>query len=274
MKKLLVTVALAIIALPSFAAIQYEFTTKSTSEDAIVPSTDLSGRATIDGERSRVDFLSGNTYPPGTYVISTDGSRRLTFVDPSKRWYTEINTSGIATALAASNITVENFQSNVEHLSDSRAVAGIETDHYRISMSYDITVVRKAMPLKQHVSTEIDLWTTLQFGVVHQSFLTGGFRTGNPQLDKIIETESTKVQGFPMRQVVTIKTNYELPVRSNLKTPTTRTITRETWVTAIREVKADPVLFTYPATYRRADQPELPRAASQTLTFEPAEGEK
>ena len=272
MKRLLVTVALAIFALPSFAAIQYEFTVKSTSDDAIVPATDLSGRATVDGDRSRVDFLGGNMYPPGTYVLTSEASRRLTFVDPSKQWYTEVNTSGIATAIGASNITVENFQSNVEQLGDHRTIAGVEADHYRITMSYDITVVKSSMPLKQHVRTEIDTWNTLKFGLVHQSFLTGGFKTGNAQLDKIIETEATKVQGFPLRQTVTIKTSYDLPVRSNLNKPTQRTITRETWVSAIRELKTNPAAFVLPANYRRADTPDLPKAAADTLNFEPAGG--
>ena len=62
------------IAVPSFAAIQYEFMLKNTSDDAAKPSSDLTGRATIDGFRSRVEFLSGNLYPPGTYVVSTDAS--------------------------------------------------------------------------------------------------------------------------------------------------------------------------------------------------------
>jgi hypothetical protein len=68
MKRLLVTLALASIAVPSFAAIQYEFMLKNTSDDAAKPSSDMTGRATIDGFRSRVEFLSGNLYPPNTYV--------------------------------------------------------------------------------------------------------------------------------------------------------------------------------------------------------------
>lgn len=272
MKRLLVAVALVTIALPGFAAVQYEFTAKTTTQDSVLPSTDLSGRVTVDGVRSRVEFLSGNTYPPGTYMVSNDGSRRLYFVDPTKQWYTEVNTSGLATALAASNISIANFKSNVEQLSDGRTIAGVDTDHYRITMSYDITVMKKAMSLKQQVRTEIDLWTTLKFGIVHQSILNTGFKTGNAELDKVIEAETTKVQGFPMRQTVTIRTSYDLPVKSNLNTPTTRTITRETWVTSIRETNADPAIFTFPSTYRRADQPEVPRAAAETLTFEPADG--
>ena len=93
---------------------------KNTSDDAASPSSDLTGRATVDGFRSRVEFLSGNLYPPNTYVVSTDATGRLYFVDPGKKWFTEINTAGIATALGASNIKIGNLKSKVETLPDQR----------------------------------------------------------------------------------------------------------------------------------------------------------
>lgn len=277
MKRLLVTVALALLAVPSFAAIQYEFTQKNITGDAIQPATDLTARATIDGARSRVEFLAGNLYPPGTYVISTDGFRRLYFVDPQKKWYTEVDTSSITASLGSGSITIENFKSDVKKLDDSQVIAGVPTQHYRISMSYDITLMMKMIPLKQHVQTDIDSWTTMQFGTVGSSFLGNTTtRTGNPQLDELIATETTKVPGFPLRHQVSIKTNYDAPSRTNLQRPTSKSITRETWVTSIRETNAAPALFTFPATYRRADQPEVQQTGppTQTLTFEPAGGTK
>jgi hypothetical protein len=59
-------------------------------------------------------------------------------------------------------------------------------------------------------------------------------------------------------------------VKSKLEVPTTKTLTRETWVTSIRAVETSGMTFTVPATYRRADQPDLPRTAAKVLTFEPA----
>lgn len=270
MKTLLLTAALALISFPAFAAIQYEFMQKNNTGDIVTPTTDLTARAIIDGQRSRVEFISGNLYPPGTYVISTDGSRRLLFVDPDKKWYTEVNTSGIATALAASNIKVENFKQEVERFPERQKIAGIDAERRRVTMSYDMTVMIREMPLRQHVRTEIDTWTTTQFGVVHQGFFSGGLRTGNADVDRVLEAELGSANGFPLRQVVTIRTNYELPHRSNLQTPTTRTITRETWVTSISETKTNPAQFMVPPTYRRADQPELPKQGPQVLTFEDA----
>lgn len=270
MKRLLVTLALALIAVPSYAAIQYEFMLKNTSDDAAKPSSDMTGRATIDGFRSRVEFLSGTLYPPNTYVISTDSTGRLYFVDPGKQWFTEINTAGIATALGASGIKIENVKSTVETLPDRGRIAGIETDHYRLTISYDITVAMKNIPVKQHVQTEIDSWTTMKFGDVPQSFLTRGSRTGNAELDRLLDNQTAKISGFPLRQLVTTRTKYDMPARSKLERPSSRTMTRETWVTKIQEITTEASQFTIPVSYRRADQPELPRSATQTLTFDPS----
>jgi hypothetical protein len=273
MKRLLVTLALALVTSPSFAAIQYEFSQKNTSDDEVQPMTELTARAIVDGPRSRVEFLAGNLYPPGTYMIATEGARRLFFIDPVKEWYSEVNTAGAATALAASNIKIENFKSNVQTLPDMQKIAGIDTQHRRVTMSYDMTLTLKDIPLKQHIRTEIDSWTTDRFGTIDQSFLSTGFRTGNPDIDQIIDAETSQVEGFPLRQVVTIRTSYNLPIKSNLKTPTTRTITRETWVTKIAETtQASPSLFIVPATYRPSAQPAAPESTTQVLTFDPPAG--
>ena len=271
MKRLLVTLALALVTSPSFAAIQYEFTQKNTTDDEIQPTTEVTARAIVDGPRSRVEFMEGNLYPPGTYMIATEGARRLFFVDPVKEWYSEVNTAGAATALAASNIKIENFKTSVQTLPDTAKIAGIDAQHRRVSMSYDMTLTLKDIPLKQHIRTEIDSWTTDRFGTIDQGFLSTGFRTGNPDIDQIIAAE-TAVEGFPLRQVVTIRTSYDLPIKSNLKTPTTRTITRETWVTKIGETQAQASMFVIPATYKPAAQPAAPDTTTQVLTFDPPAG--
>ncbi|MDP9193291.1 MAG: hypothetical protein M3P06_16460 [Acidobacteriota bacterium] len=268
MKRLLVTLVLASIAVPSFAAIQYDFMLKNTSDDAAKQSSDMTGRATIDGFRSRIEFISGNLYPPNTYVLSTDSTGRLYFVDPAKQWFTEINTAGIATALGSSSIKISNLKSKTETLADRSQIAGVATDHSRLTLTYDITVTMRSIPITQHVETEIDSWTTKKFGDVPQSFLSLNNRTGNAELDKLLETENAKIGGFPLRQIVTTRTRYDMPARTKLSRPSSRTMTRETWVTKIQETKTEPLQFTIPITYRRADQPLLPRSTTETLTFD------
>ncbi len=271
MRRLAVAVVLALLAVPAFSAIQYEFTQRNTSDDSVSPASDLTARATIDGQSSRIDFIGGTLYPPGTYVISTDGSHRLYFVDPAKQWYTEFNASSVATSLGASTIRIENRKSEFEALTDKAVIAGIEADHYRLTISYDISVNTKGgLPLKQNVRTEIESWTTTRFGDILAGAASTITHTGNAELDQLLNTETARLKGFPLRQIVTTKTTLNLPpVRSELKVPQTRTIVRETWVTKVSDVAAQPGLYSIPASYRRADTPDAPKAATEVLAFDP-----
>lgn len=263
MKRLLVVVALALVAASASAAIQYEFTQKNSTGATVDPVTDLTARAVVDGERSRIDFLAGSQYPPGTYVISTDGSRRLTFVDPEHEWYTEYNSAGVATTLASSNIRIANFKSNFETRADRPIIAGIPTEHSRITMTYDISVTVKSIPLTQRVRTEIDTWSTNRFPASTASSFLTSLRTGNVDIDRLLDTESMKLTGFPLRQTVTTRTIADLPPsRSQISTPTEKTMVREMWVTSIREVAPDASLFLVPSKYRRADMPQNQKAAT------------
>ncbi len=272
MKKnvLVMGVVLALVAVPAFAAIEYEFSQKTTTEDPLVPTTDLTAKAIVDGVRTRVEFRTGTLYPPGTYAVSND-PRQVFFVDPMNKSYTEINTAGATTSLAASSIRIENFKSNLDQMKDKPVIAGIPTDHYRLEISYDITVRMGSIPLKRHVTTTIDSWNTNRFGEMAQDFISGNrsYVTGNEQLDKLMA--STRLPGFPMRQTITTKTQHDLPKvkGSQIEVPQVRTAVREMWVNSIREIPATGVLFTVPAAYAKANMPDAPRAATKTLTFDP-----
>jgi hypothetical protein len=270
MKRILYALLLALAAVPSFAALQYEYVQKSINEDSVVASSDLTARATLDGARARVDFIDGNLYPPGTYVISTDGAR-LFFVDPTKKWYTEFNAAGAVSAIGATNIKLENIRTDVQKMNDRPMVAGIETEHYQLTMSYDVIVTMRAVPLKQSVQTVIDTWVTNRFGNVTQhAALGGGFRTGNAQVDQLLDHETTKVPGFALRQTVTIRTTaHTRAVRSQLQVNPTRTMSREMRVLSINEVVPAPSLFTIPANFTRANTGEMPKVATDTLSFQP-----
>src|SRR3954451_7692178 len=98
MKKNLPLVALFLLVVTASsarAAIQYEFRQTTSSDLDTIPSTDCAGRAIIDGDRSRIEFVTGNAYPSGTYLIATNGSRMMTFVDPSKKTFVEINAASV-----------------------------------------------------------------------------------------------------------------------------------------------------------------------------------
>ncbi|HSP13886.1 MAG TPA: hypothetical protein VLV78_03930 [Thermoanaerobaculia bacterium] len=271
MKKIVmgVVVILLVTGDAAFAAIQYEFFQTSRSDASDLPPSDFNAKALIDGQRSRVEFLSGNAYPPGTYVISTDGSRRLLFVDPTQKSYTEVNTMGIANSIGSSSIVINNLVSNVTKLDDGRVIAGIPTDHYRLTITYEITVNYRNMPLKQSVRTTIDKWTTVRFGDAIESALQSTAQTGNSKIDELIAAETTKIKGFPLKQTIQIVTINQSgnPLGSKLKLPASRTQTREITIVSIAESAADDSMFRIPAGYRKVDfNEQMSKSQTQVLS--------
>ncbi|HVS29990.1 MAG TPA: hypothetical protein VMS98_00920 [Thermoanaerobaculia bacterium] len=275
MKMLVVGVALTLVACPAFAAIEYEFVQTNRMPNSATPTSDFSAKAVIDGTRSRVDFRSGNAFPPGTYVLSTDGARRLRFVDPKQKAYTEMNTLGIASAIGSSDITIANLKHDIIRLPETQIIAGIPAEHYRQTIAYTITVRFGSMPLTQNVRTEIDKWTTNRFGDITDALGTNRIQTGNAEIDEIIAAETSKIRGFPLKQTIRITTTDANAVRrasqSELKLPSSRTRTREMTVTSIRETKPDESMFTVPAEYKRNDFAERAhKSQMQVLSMEPA----
>ena len=268
MKRTLLGLALTLIALPSIAAIQYDYTQKSVTEDEVVPTTDLVARATVDGTKTRVEFLAGNLYPPGTYVISSDGSR-LFFIDPTKKWYTEFNAAGAVSAIGANNIKIDNLRSDSKDLGDGPMIANTPTHHYQLTVDYDVTLMLRQIPLKQSVHTVIDNWMTTKYGDLVLNMVASGMSTGNVDVDRMLELETTKMAGFPLRQTVSIRlTPITSAVNSQLRM-SQRTVLREMQVSAIRELDSKPSDFAIPAGFTPANVGERPKTQTQVLNFEP-----
>jgi hypothetical protein len=253
------TLLLAIIALlaqAASAAIEFEFHQTRRSEVRSVPPFDVSGRAVIDGPKSRIDFLTGNGYPPGSYVISTDGSRNLIFVDPARKTFAEMNLGAALAGIGTANLSVENLKSKFDELPDHAVVAGLPTNHRRLTLTYEVTMRFATIALKQAVTTVIDKWTTSAFGDVNETFLSsGGFHTGNAQVDEMINMETTRFKGLTLRQTVQITTINEGPrlQSSELKIDNSRKQVTETTITSVRSREVGAELFQVPAAYRRED---------------------
>jgi hypothetical protein len=275
---LLFIVVLVVATAPSAtAAIQYEFRQTTTSDLESIPSTDCAGRAIIDGDRSRVEFLSGNAYPVGTYIITTSGSRNMTFVDPSRKSFVEVNGASVTSAIGARKITIANKKTDLTKMPDQITVAGFPTEHYRLVMTYDITVAFGNLPLTQTVKTTIDKWTTTAFGEVGDTFLaSGALRTGNPDLDDLVAAENSNIKGLALRQVVnvtTINNRAATAGQSQLHVNRTVTQTRELVITAIQPAaKVSVATFIVPLTFHKAGpvQDDTQKAPMQTLSMEPS----
>jgi hypothetical protein len=276
MRKSVLGVMLLIAVQSASAAIQYEFRQTTTSDAEGTQPSDCGGRAFIDGEKSRVEFIDCNSYTPGTFVLTTNGSRILTFVDPTKKSYVEVNAGAVAAALGTTKITIANKKVNTTEMPDHPVIAGIPTDHYRLTLDYDITITFGNLPLTQTVHTIIDRWTTMAFGDLGETFLSGGvLHTGNPDIDELVAVENAKGRGFPLKQTVqtTMINNRAKESKSKLSVNRTTTVTREMIVTSVTPVAALAAsTFHVPAGYRRAEpvRDDTQKAPMQTISMEPA----
>ncbi|HEV2719274.1 MAG TPA: hypothetical protein VG323_04580 [Thermoanaerobaculia bacterium] len=274
MKKMVLAISLLLAVTGVQGAVQYEFRQTFRSDVESMPSNDTSGRAVIDGDRYRVEFLAGTAYPPGSYVISN--SKQQIWVDPAKKSYVEVNSAGVASALGASRITITNKKIDVTPMADHPIIAGLPTDHTRMVMSYLISVPLGQIQLKQSVTTVIDKWTTMAYAGVAEGFLAGGaIHTGNADLDDLFTAENTKIKGFPLRQTIeitTVNANPSAP-NSKLALKATHTQTRDLTITSIQatpEVAA--ALFQIPAGFHKATplRDDTQKTPVHVLSMEPA----
>lgn len=281
MRRVLLVITLLVAGVQGVSgAVQYEFRQTTHSDFESMPGTDITGRGIIEGERSRVDFLTGNAFPPGTYVFTTNGNRTLTFVDPSRKTYVEVNAASVASSIGNARITISKKKVNVTQLDDHLMIAGLPTDHYQLTIDYDITLAFGTIPLTQSVHETIDKWVTTALGDVGRDFLdSGAVKTGNNELDDLVSVENTKIKGFPLRQLTRISTtmhreNVPGSKLSDVFRPT-RTQTRELTITSLNAQAAiSPDLFIVPATYRRPDplKDDSQKAPLQILSLQPADG--
>jgi hypothetical protein len=174
---------------------------------------------------------------------------------------TEVSLSNVASALAAARIEVANLKKDFKKFPDHVEIAGVPTDHYKLDASYDMTVMFGEIPLRQNVHTTIEKWTTLAFGDVSDAVSSNLMKSGNAQLDDLLDSEMLQMKGLPVRQIVSIVTgpsNVRKANVSNQNVTTTRKQVAEVLVSNIAVVPADASKFAIPEGYHRieADKPE------------------
>ncbi|HVT03335.1 MAG TPA: hypothetical protein VHL58_08160 [Thermoanaerobaculia bacterium] len=267
----------AALSSPAAAAVRYEFHQTIQSNFKGIPSSDITARAVIDGQRSRVDFLSGSPYGPGSYVINA-GEKTMYIVQPDRKTYTVIDIPTQADPLqsAAPKIQISNDKIELNKLADHPIYAGLPTDHYRLDTSYDITVTLGSVSLRQTVRTAIEKWTTPSFADALASVLgTSVPHTGNVKLDALIDAEATRIKGLPLRQITTITTlGDQRNFSSELRIDPRRQQISEVTISSIEEVAVPPTTFQIPGDYKKADLSKEEKGTEQgnvhILNMEPA----
>lgn len=252
------------------AALRYEYREDVIAENSI-DTKKMTARAVLDGDRGRIDVLSGNRYAPGSFILR-DGDVRLFFVFPDRKQYNEIPIQKGPNRETANKVTITNPQISFEELADGPVIAGYPTRHYRLKTSYEMSMKFGTVVVRQKVEATVDKWTTTAFDAAIAKYQDDSeLGTGNSEVDLLIQTEASKFKGLALKMRSVVKTTPEQRMQgSKLNLPSSRQRIREMEVSKIEEVKVSPDIFTIPADFKLSTD-TAPAAAAHYLTMEPTD---
>jgi hypothetical protein len=244
-------------ALPCSAGIHYKSTTK-TQATAPAQSSDVQVEGWAAGDKAKIEFEAATAGNPvtqaGTYLITKDGGRTLYLVNPEEKTYAVWDLQAmLGTAGAVMNgigplLKIQFSTPKVEKLleEDGGTLLGMPTRHYKFRTSYTMTMKVLGMGSTTDVVTEQEIWSTDKLADVGLGVWLRAEppRTGNAEFDKLIDAETFKIQGFPLK-MVTVSTTTD---KKKGKSTTTRSTMEVTQLDANASVPAS--AFEIPAGYK------------------------
>lgn len=199
-------------------------------------SSGTSGRVLADGPRVRLDFDNG------TVLITSDGGKTLTLLDPATKTFTVVSAAG----LVGADVAVSNAKSAARDLGNSGALEGYPTRRWVLDSTFDITIDPSEPKMNVHVTLRSESWRTERLPETAAGLGMGqASRTGIASLDKLLDSMSAaNMKGFPLKEVTTIRLG---PRGGDEMT--------ETWTVEAHDVRtgvaATPAQFAIPAGYRK-----------------------
>lgn len=217
----------------------------------------MSGTASVDGARSRVELARGDglLFQDGSIVLSDDGGRTLRVLDPKTKTYyilsfeelfatagSLLESMGSMFAISFSNPKVE-----AKPAGPGEPIEGYPTTKYTIVTAYDMTARVLGSEMASRVAMQTEIWTTSRLPAAYATFVHDkGIRTGIAGIDSIIAAQSKGVEGFPLRQVTRVRTTQR-----GRTTEQTTTVS----ISNIREGEIAAAAFAIPSGYREATSP-------------------
>lgn len=254
MKRIVSLAALLLLAATTLSAgLRYEFSSVTAGKGG----ARMVGIAQVEGKNMRIDFAEGDRmlFQNNSVVLSHDGGKTLIITNPEEKTYYEMNLEEMLGAMGSMmkamggmfQMSFDDMTAEVVSSGDGGSIEGYPTKRSVIRTAYDMNMKIMGMKSSSHVETTTEVWATDKLGAEFATFVQQkGLKTGMADLDKLIEAQSQGVEGFPLKQVVTMKTTQ------GKKTDTaTTTMT----VTKIEKVNVPDSAFAIPAGYEKGESP-------------------
>jgi hypothetical protein len=204
----------------------------------------------VDGDKAKIEFLQSDSplTAAGSYLVTKDGGKIMYMVNPRTKTYSKWDIASIA-GFAGGAMQMMNMKISapkVETLLEEKGekIAGFATTHYRFRTSY--TAEMNFMGIRRATSTvtEEDIWACPELNDAGLTVWVNqqGVKTGNEQLDKLVQAEMEKVKGFPLKRIAVTTT------KDGNGEPQVMKMT--TQVTEIKKANPSASLFALPAGYQ------------------------
>lgn len=275
------TLMLLTVAAAQAGGYYYEALTTTQSDNKRL-NDEMKVHAWIDGPKAKIEFATGQKggfFTPGSYLLTQDAGETVYLVNPEDRTYASfdldkmlsaagqvmnmMNETGGVMKLEFTDITSEKLLEE-----GGGTLLGHDTTHYRYKTGY--TMQMAVMGFKQQNRTEMlqDVWSTDDYDAAGFSVWLRPdrrFKTGHEGLDELMNTEWSKISGFPLKTVM-VSTTTNKKGKTMQQTSTTE-------VTTLREETIADTTFELPAGYTETQiVPELPQGeAEQQAEEEPNE---
>lgn len=252
MKKMVVLMlVLALAAIPVHAAVEFTASVSSGPRDQSVT------RGLVDGQNARMEFVEGKAaagMDKGGYMLTRDGGQTIYMVNPAEKSYMKINPEQLAASAGQLMNAAKGFMNmkfsnpKVETMVDEKGpeLIGLPTRHVKTKTAYTVETIVFGSSSVSQVTREDDMWLTVKMNDpgFNLWLKQRNLKTGNPDVDKLIELESAKIKGFPMK-IVSVSRTRDAKGREE-STSTTYEIT------AVKNTAAQASAFAIPEGYKDA----------------------
>jgi len=255
MKRLLVVTGVSVlIGLSARAGVEFSsrVTDDQSREIALT-------KGVVDGPKARIDYLKSSAdtgVKSGSYLLTKDGGKTIYMVDAENKSYLKMDIDKLASQVgdfmnaAGAFVRIKFSDPKFKTILNERGpkMFGLPTRHVKTETSYTVTAFVFGRRNVTTVSRQEEMWVTMKLKDSGMQIWTQQRRikTGNKGLDKMIESETKRIKGIPLKlkSVTTTK-------QSNGKSETSTVMTE---ITSLKQVSVDAGKFEIPRDYKNNNE--------------------
>jgi hypothetical protein len=216
-------------------------------------------RGWVDDAKARIDYLKSTAQSGvkrGSYLLTKDGGQTIYMVDAENKSYLKMDIDKLASKVgdfmnaAGAFVRIKFSNPKFKTVLNERGpkLFGLPTRHIKTETSYTVTAFVFGRRNVSKVARQEEMWVTTKLKDRGMQIWTQQrhIKTGNKDLDKMIEAETSRIKGVPLKIKAVTKTT-----QSNGKTETSTMVSE---ITALKMVRVPAKTFEIPADYKNNNE--------------------